>query len=64
MDCKTLEIKNKALILNGVENKFCEPIDLIDITSNNNVEYLGLEDMDYFIGDIYNREFILEEIKK
>ena len=61
---KKFNINQKALILNGLENKFCEPIDLSNIMIMDEIEYLGLEDMDYYIEDIYNREFILEEIKK
>ena len=59
-----LNIDEKVTILNGVENEFCDILDVVELTQNNLVDYLGLEDMGYKIDEYYNRMFIIEELKK
>lgn len=56
------ELISTKIMINGLLNKYLTQVESAVFCSEHEIEYLGLEDMDYYIDDFYNREFILEEL--
>ena len=56
------ELSCTKLMINGLLNEHLNQVESAVFCSEYGVEYLGLEDMDYYVDDFYNREFILEEL--
>lgn len=58
-----LEYDNSVLIIHGMSDDITPPFPVsIFASEHDNVEFLGLEDMEHFFLDYHNREYMIETI--